>query len=206
MKKKCLVLLVLMACTNQSSDTEIVQTISTKVSFTSATTLISEYDQLKEGDKKSYKIRKYWIQNILKDVPKMTEEEKSISYKEADNPNEYVYLDDGTSCGLDVGGTIHGSLIDENFQLDFDKINYNNSSNTLEKMEDSLFNDGYQITLEVSYNCAKDGMFSWLYGPLFFQDGQWWSFTDTDRIDFPEGEGNYWRQSTRVKVNLGSRN
>lgn len=206
MKKKCLVLLVLMACTNQSSDTEIVQTISTEVSFTSATTLISEYDQLKEGDKKSYKIRKYWIQNILKDVPKMTEEEKSISYKEADNPNEYVYLDDGTSCGLDVGGTIHGSLIDENFQLDFDKINYNNSSNTLEKMEDSLFNDGYQITLEVSYNCAKDGMFSWLYGPLFFQDGQWWSFTDTDRIDFPEGEGNYWRQSTRVKVNLGSRN
>ena len=206
MKKKCLVLLVLMACTNQSSDTEIVQTISTEVSFTSATTLISEYDQLKEGDKKSYKIRKYWIQNILKDVPKMTEEEKSISYKEADNPNEYVYLDDGTSCGLDVGGTIHGSLIDENFQLDFDKINYNNSSYTLEKMEDSLFNDGYQITLEVSYNCAKDGMFSWLYGPLFFQDGQWWSFTDTDRIDFPEGEGNYWRQSTRVKVNLGSRN
>ena len=149
MKKKCLVLLVLMACTNQSSDTEIVQTISTEVSFTSATTLISEYDQLKEGDKKSYKIRKYWIQNILKDVPNMTEEEKNVSYEEADNPNEYVYLDDGTSCGLDVGGTIHGSLIDENFQLDFDKINYNNSSNTLEKMEDSLFNDGYQITLEV---------------------------------------------------------
>ena len=206
MKKKCLVLLVLMACTNQSSDTEMVQTISTEVSFTSATTLISEYDQLKEGDKKSYKIRKYWIQNILKDVPKMTEEEKSISYKEADNPNEYVYLDDGTSCGLDVGGTIHGSLIDENFQLDFDKINYNNSSYTLEKMEDSLFNDGYQITLEVSYNCLKEGKFSWLYGPLFFQDGQWWSFTDTDDIDFPAGEGNYWRQSTRVKVNLGTKN
>ena len=205
MKKYILIFLLVANCTSENPNIETEQTSTTQVSFTPATTLISEYDQLKEGDKKSYKIRKYWIQNILKDAPKMTEEEKSISYREADNPNEYVYLDDGTSCAIDVGGTIHGSLIDENFQLDFDKINNNNSSSTLEKMEDTLFNDGYQITLEVSYNCAKDGIFSWLYGPLFFQDGQWWSFTDTDRIDFPEGEFNYWRQSTRIKVNLGTK-
>jgi len=205
MKKYAVVLLFFVACTNQNSNMEESQTTTTEVSFTTATTLISEYDQLKEGDKKSYKIRQYWIQNILKDVPTMTEEEKSISYREADNPNEYVYLDDGTSCTIDVGGTIHGSLIDENFQLDFDKINNNNSSSTLEKMNDTLFNDGYQITLEVFYNCTKDDKFSWLYGPLFFQDGQWWSFTDTDIIDFPTGEGNYWRQSTRVKVNLGTK-
>ena len=202
MKKYAFVFLIFLACTNQSSNTDVDKIISKEVSFTPATTLINEYDQLKEGDKKSYKIRKYWIQNILKDVPKMTEEEKSISYREAGNPNEYVYLDDGTSCGLDVGGTIHGSLIDENFQLDFDKINNNNSSSTLEKMDDSLFNDGYQITLIVSYNCAIDGIFSWLYGPLFYQDSQWWSFSDKDVIDFPLGEGNYWRQSSRVRVYL----
>lgn len=212
MKKCIIILLVLLACggtevieeSNPTIPDEGINTtaLTTQVSFTSATTLISEYDQLKAGDKKSYKIRKYWIQNILKDVPMMTEEEKSISYREADNRNEYVYLDDGTSCALDLGGTIHGTLIDENFQLNFDKINNNNSSSTLEKMNDSLFNDGYQITLIVSYNCAKDNIFSWLYGPLFFQDGQWWSFTDTDIIDFPTGEGNHWRQSTRVRVYL----
>ena len=172
------------------------------MSFIPATTMQSEYDKLKEGDKKSYKIRKYWIQNILKDVPALTDKEKEVSYNEAKNPTNYVTLEDGTGCGLDVGGTLHGTLIDENFQLDFDKINNNNSSSKLEKMDDSLFNDGYQITLIVSYNCAKDGIFSWLYGPLFFQDGQWWSFTDTDVIDFPLGEGNYWRQSSRVRVYL----
>ena len=122
MKKYAVVLLFLVTCTNQNSNMEESQTSTTQVSFTSATTLISDYDQLKAGDKKSYKIRQYWIQNILKEVPIMTEEEKSISYREASNPNEYVYLDDGTSCALDVGGTIHGSLIDENFQLDFYKI------------------------------------------------------------------------------------
>ena len=201
MKKFLIILFFIISC-NSNIPNEILEVSPEKKSFLPATTLVSEYDKLKEGDKKSYKIRKYWIQNIIKDVLPLTVAEKEISYIEANNPTEYVYLEDGTSCALDVGGTIHGTLIDENFQLDFDKINNNNSSSTLEKMDDSLFNDGYQITLIVSYNCAKDGIFSWLYGPLFFQDGQWWSFTDTDVIDFPLGEGNYWRQSSRVRVYL----
>ena len=204
MKKFLIILFFIISC-NSNIPNEILEVSPEKKSFLPATTLVSEYDKLKEGDKKSYKIRKYWIQNIIKDVLPLTVAEKEISYIEANNPTEYVYLEDGTSCALDVGGTIHGTLIDENFQLDFDKINNNNSSSTLEKMDDSLFNDGYQITLIVSYNCAKDGIFSWLYGPLFFQDGQWWSFTDTDVIDFPLGEGNYWRQSSRVRVYLNGK-
>tara|TARA_Y100000996_G_scaffold396172_1_gene362020 strand:- start:188 stop:802 length:615 start_codon:yes stop_codon:yes gene_type:complete len=201
MKKFLIILFFIISC-NSNIPNEILEVSPEKKSFLPATTLVSEYDKLKEGDKKSYKIRKYWIQNIIKDVLPLTVAEKEISYIEANNPTEYVYLEDGTSCALDVGGTIHGTLIDENFQLDFDKINNNNSSSTLEKMDDSLFNDGYQITLIVSYNCAIDGIFSWLYGPLFYQDSQWWSFSDKDVIDFPLGEGNYWRQSSRVRVYL----
>ncbi len=204
MKKFLIILFFIISC-NSNIPNETLEVSLEKKSFLPATTLESEYDKLKEGDKKSYKIRKYWIQNILKDVLPLTVTEKEISYIEANNPTEYVYLEDGTRCALDVGGTIHGTLIDENFQLDFDKINNNNSSSTLEKMDDSLFNDGYQITLIVSYNCAKDNVFSWLYGPLFFQDSQWWSFSDTDVINFPLGEGNYWRQSSRVRVYLNEK-
>jgi len=204
--KKCFIfLLIFLNCSTQTTQIEINESSKDTLTFQPATTIKSDYEKLSEGDKKSYKLRKYWIQNILKDVIEMTEEEKKISYNEANSPNPYAHLDDGTDCFLDVGGTIHGTLIDENYQLDFSKIDGNRWGNNLENMQDSLFNDGYKITLEVSYNCSKDGKPIWLYGPLFYQDGQWWSFTDTDRIDFPEGEGNYWRQSTRVKVNLGSR-
>ena len=206
MKKFFPILLILISCTNSSSEDTSIEDNEIFSEFTPLTTIKSDYDKLSEGDKKSYKLRNYWIQNVLKDVKKLTEEEKKISYDEANNPNVFVYLDDGTDCSLDTGGTIHGTLIDEEYQLDFSNINSNKWSFKLENMSDSIFNDGYQITLEVSYNCMKDGKAVWLYGPLFFQEDQWWSFTDTDRIDFPEGEGNYWRQSTRVKVNLGSRN
>ena len=206
MKKYLLFLTLFICCTNANTEVSLVEPVDDQIIFSPATTIRSDYDKLKEGDKKSYKLRKYWIQNILKDVVELTEEEKKISYDEDSNPNPYVHLDDGTDCSFDTGGTIHGTLIDEDFQLDFSKIDSNRWRSNLENMQDSLFNDGYQITLEVSYNCSKDGKPIWLYGPLFYQDGQWWSFTDTDRIDFPEGEGNYWRQSTRVKVNLGSRN
>ena len=206
MKKSILFLLIFISCNNSPNSIEQIEPLEINNEFQPVTTIKSEYEKLSEGDKKSYKLRKYWIQNILKDVKEMSEEEKKISYVEANNPNPYTHLDDGTDCSLDVGGTIHGSLIDENYQLDFSKIDSNRWDNNLENMQDSLFNDGYQITLNVSYNCSKDGKPIWLYGPLFYQDGQWWSFTDTDRIDFPEGEGNYWRQSTRIKVNLGSRN
>ena len=207
MKKLLILLIFIISCINSPLPEETSTISYEEVSFMPATTIQSEYDKLKEGDKKSYKIRKYWIQNILKDIPELTDKEKEISYNEANDPTNYVTLEDGTGCALDVGGTIHGTLIDENFQLDFNKINnYNyNSSSTLEKIDDSLFNDGYQITLIVSYNCGKDGIFSWLYGPLFFQDGQWWSFTDTDTVDFPLGEGNYWRQSSRVRVYLNEK-
>ena len=206
MKKYILILIFLISCSNAPISVNTIEPIQSSEEFQPATTIKSEYEKLPEGDKKSYKLRKYWIQNILKDVKEMSEEEKKVSYDEANNPNPYVHLDDGTDCSLDIGGTIHGTLIDENYQLNLSKIDSNRWNNKLENMKDSLFNDGYQITLIVSYNCVKDENSIWLYGPLFFQDGQWWSFTDTDRIDFPEGEFNYWRQSTRVKVNLGSRN
>jgi len=205
--KYIIFVLIFIFCNNPSVPEEEFEETNDIISeFIPVTTIKSVYDNMPEGDKKSYKLRKYWIQNILKDIKEMTEEEKKISYDEANNPNPYAHLDDGTDCSLDLGGLIHGTLIDENYQLDFSKIDSNRWTNRLENMQDSLFNDGYQITLEVSYNCLKDEKSIWLYGPLFYQDGQWWSFTDTDRIDFPEGEGNYWRQSTRVKVNLGSRN
>ena len=51
MKKYAVVLLFLVTCTNQNSNMEESQTSTTQESFTSATTLISEYDQLKAGDK-----------------------------------------------------------------------------------------------------------------------------------------------------------
>ena len=206
MKKSILFLLIFISCNNSPNSIEQIEPLEINNEFQPVTTIKSEYEKLPEGDKKSYKLRKYWIQNILKDVKEMSEEEKKISYDEANNPNPYAHLDDGTDCSLDVGGLIHGTLIDENYQLDFSKIDSNRWTNRLENIKESLFNDGYQITLEVSYNCLKDEKSMWLYGPLFYQDGQWWSFTDTDRIEFLEGEGNYWRQSTRVKVNLGSRN
>ena len=203
MKFYSLLFIFLISCISNESIDKTTQVFVVEDNFSPATTIQSDYDKLPEGDKTSYKIRKYWIQNILKDAPIMTITEKNISYREANNPTKRVYLDDGTTCLLDVGGTIHGSLIDENFQLDLKEIEGNKWSNKLENFEDSLFNDGYQITLEVSYNCGKSGEFSWLYGPLFFQSDEWWSFTDmNEKIDFPVGYGFYWRQSTRVKVNL----
>ena len=68
--KKLLILIIFIISCNNIQLLEETPTVSyEEVSFIPATTIQSEYDKLKEGDKKSYKIRKYWIQNILKDVP-----------------------------------------------------------------------------------------------------------------------------------------
>ena len=86
MKKLFILLIFIISCNNSPLPKETLTVSYEEVSFIPATTMQSEYDKLKEGDKKSYKIRKYWIQNILKDVPALTDKEKEVSYNEAKNP------------------------------------------------------------------------------------------------------------------------
>ena len=87
MKKSFPIFLILISCNNSTDMNSSVVEDKVFNEFSPSSTIESEYDKLSEGDKKSYKLRGYWIQNILKDVIEMTEDEKKISYNEVINNN-----------------------------------------------------------------------------------------------------------------------
>ena len=62
--KKCFIfLLIFLNCSTQTTQIEINESSKDTLTFQPATTIKSDYEKLSEGDKKSYKLRKYWIQN-----------------------------------------------------------------------------------------------------------------------------------------------
>ena len=188
--KKLIILLLLVAFCGGSTETSTVEatTSTSTLKFQPATTIKSQYDSLSSQDKIAVKFRSYWIQNILKtDVPKLTNEELEISYNRAENPIDYFEMNDGIQCYRKTGGTISGSVVDENYQLVFPN----------EFVED----DGYNIVLDDYYNCWNEDISFTLFGAPFFQNGDWWAFKNIKNIDFENpGEGVYRRQSSRFKI------
>ena len=156
--------------------------------FSPATTQVSDYDKLSSQDKKAVKFRSYWIQNILKkDIPKLTNEELEISYNRANNPIDYFEMNNGIECFRKTSGMNFGSVVDENYQLVFEN--------------DRFGDDGYNIVLDVYYNCGNGDVSFALFGAPFYQNGEWWTFKTVKNIEFENpGEGVYRRQSSRINI------
>jgi len=156
--------------------------------FSPATTQVSNYDKLSSQDKIAVKFRSYWIQNILKkDIPKLTNEELEISYSRAKNPINYFEMNNGVECFRKTSGMNWGSVVDENYQLVFEN----------ERSGD----DGYNIVLNVYYNCENGDVSFALFGAPFYQNGEWWTFKTVKNIEFENpGEGVYRRQSSRFNI------
>ena len=188
MKKYILILIILVSCSNDSVSINPIEPNQSSEEFQPATTIKSDYDKLSSQDKIAVKFRSYWIQNILKkDIPKLTNEELEISYNRANNPIDYFEMNNGIECFRKTSGMNFGSVVDENYQLVFEN----------ERSGD----DGYNIVLDVYYNCGNGDVSFALFGAPFYQNGDWWIFKEIKNIDFENpGEGVYRRQSSRFKI------
>jgi len=188
MKKYILILIILVSCSNDSVSINPIEPNQSSEEFQPATTIKSDYDKLSSQDKIAVKFRSYWIQNILKkDIPKLTNEELEISYNRANNPIDYFEMNNGIECFRKTSGMNFGSVVDENYQLVFEN----------ERSGD----DGYNIVLDVYYNCGNGDVSFALFGAPFYQNGEWWTFKTVKNIDFENpGEGVYRRQSSRFRI------
>ena len=188
MKKYILILIILVSCSNDSVSINPIEPNQSSEEFQPATTIKSDYDKLSSQDKIAVKFRSYWIQNILKkDIPKLTNEELEISYNRANNPIDYFEMNNGIECFRKTSGMNFGSVVDENYQLVFEN--------------DRFGDDGYNIVLDVYYNCGNGDVSFALFGAPFYQNGDWWIFKEIKNIDFENpGEGVYRRQSSRFKI------
>jgi len=187
-KSTLILLLFLSFCGGSSETAELNITEELFEEFSPATTQVSDYDKLSSQDKIAVKFRSYWIQNILKkDIPKLTNEELEISYNRANNPIDYFEMNNGIECFRKTSGMNFGSVVDENYQLVFEN--------------DRFGDDGYNIVLDVYYNCGNGDVSFALFGAPFYQNGEWWTFKTVKNIEFENpGEGVYRRQSSRINI------
>lgn len=122
--------------------------------------------------------RQGWIVKLLS-YPLLTDEEYKITtdYYESIVQGSIVNLKiEGKdySCEDKDSGTVIDSFANEIHPL-----------NLYEEGEEAASNLGYLVSLD--YNCSQliDGSGFSLYGPLFYQDNQWWGFQ--------ESNDDYWR-------------
>ena len=122
--------------------------------------------------------RQGWIVKLLS-YPLLTDEEYKITtdYYESILPGSIVNLKiEGKdySCEDKDSGTVIDRFANEIHPL-----------NLYEEGEEAASNLGYLVDLD--YNCSQliDGSGFSLYGPLFYQDNQWWGFQ--------ESNDDYWR-------------
>ena len=122
--------------------------------------------------------RQGWIVKLLS-YPLLTDEEYKITtdYYESIVQGSIVNLKiegKAYSCEDKDSGTVIDSFANEIHPL-----------NLYEEGEEAASNLGYLVSLD--YNCSQliDGSDFSLYGPLFYQDNQWWGFQ--------ESNDDYWR-------------
>ena len=116
-------------------------------------------------------------------------------YNKSINNNEFIISDDNTEfvCSNKSSGTAISAFANEYHPLYKD--------------------DDYGYAVSVDYTCTQNEEdYLWLFGPIFYQDNQWWGFVFYDedfyenyRLDVPEFKVMYAFQSKFVKrVSLGN--
>ena len=100
----------------------------------------------------------------------------------------YLKLADGTECTKRVGGTLTNARIDENYPLYAETTDY------------------WKFILLESYTCDDEKRPGRLYGEIFYQDDNWWTYVEinSDEIDIDSewdvGDLNVWKFATRTAI------
>tara|TARA_B000000475_G_scaffold184063_1_gene148367 strand:+ start:106 stop:705 length:600 start_codon:yes stop_codon:yes gene_type:complete len=183
--KKVLILLLFVSCIGIESDT------STTIPEKSTTTLKMTVEEYNEG----------WIE-MLETFPVLTKDEfdKSIEFflsyeiltKNFPFSTLEINVDDNNYvCERRNTGTIINAYANERHPLSV----YISETDDKENVGQLTI---YEYIVSGDYNCSlensEEGLFLW--GPLFFQDNQWWGFV--------EYEDDYWKQSGEPDVLIRS--
>ena len=184
--KKVLILLLFVSCIGIESDTS-----TTTIHEKSTTTLKMTVEEYNEG----------WIE-MLETFPVLTKDEfdKSIEFflsyeiltKNFPFSTLEINVDDNNYvCERRNTGTIINAYANERHPISV----YISETGDNENVGQLTI---YEYIVSGDYNCSlensEEGLFLW--GPLFFQDNQWWGFV--------EYEDDYWKQSGEPDVLIGS--
>ena len=183
--KKVLILLLFVSCIGIESDT------STTIPEKSTTTLKMTVEEYNEG----------WIE-MLETFPVLTKDEfdKSIEFflsyeiltKNFPFSTLEINVDDNNYvCERRNTGTIINAYANERHPISV----YISETGDNENVGQLTI---YEYIVSGDYNCSlensEEGLFLW--GPLFFQNNQWWGFV--------EYEDDYWKQSGEPDVLIRS--
>jgi hypothetical protein len=183
MKRYLILLLFISFCGGNvevSNESSAVENSSTTTSiFSSTTTTLQESDT---------PFNTYWRDNMLKSYPQLTEAEIELSNTINQDKISYLKLADGTECTKRVGGTVTNARIDENYPLYAEATDY------------------WKFILLESYTCDDEKRPGRLYGEIFYQDDNWWTYVEinSDEIDIDSewdvGDLNVWKFATRTAI------
>ena len=123
--------------------------------------------------------REGWISQLLS-YPLLTEEEYKISI------NLLESIEPGSTINLKIKGKDY-SCVDKDSGMVINR--FANEVHPIDLYEEgkkeALISLGYAVSLDYHCKGLTDGSGFPLYGPLFFQDNQWWGFQESDN--------DYWR-------------
>ena len=161
MKKYILIIFLISFCSNQAINEETTAVNETIV-------VRAELDEYREG----------WVEQLLS-YPLLTEEEykKSIKFLDSREPGSTIHIkvkgEDYSCIGKDSGLSIN---------------RFANEIHPINLYEDGLEEASYLgYAVKVEYFCTQvtnKSRFD-LYGPIFYQENQWWGFIEYD--------DDYWR-------------
>jgi len=176
MKKLIAFLLIFFSCGDSEAVKEpVITTTTIEVINTTSTTIFINSEEF-QNDLEEY--RQGWVSQLLS-YPLLTEEEYKISI----NYVESIYP--GSTINLKIEGKDY-SCVDKNSGMVINRFaNEVHPIDLYEEGKEAASNLGYAVSLD--YNCTQlnDGSYFPLYGPLFYQDNQWWGFQ--------ESNNDYWR-------------
>ena len=124
--------------------------------------VLCETNYLDTAKQVEAKYRRGWEDRLIS-YPELTQEEITESLlleeKKFDGDLNITVAEVGYICELKTSGTSLTAFANENHPL----------------ISDNKF---YRYQIDVDYNCSSNEEGFVLYGPLFYQDNQWWGFVE----------------------------
>ena len=124
--------------------------------------------------------RQGWIAQLLS-YPLLTEEEYKISIDYL----ESIEYGPGPTINLKIEGKDYSCKKKDSGMVITRFANEVHPIDLYEEGEEAASNLGYAVSMNFYCTQLTDGSFFPLYGPLFYQDNQWWGFQ--------ESNNDYWR-------------
>mgnify|MGYP001278668153 CR=1 FL=1 len=117
--------------------------------------------------------RQGWVAQLLY-YPPLNEEEYKIT-------NDFLgSIEPGSTINLKIDGEDYSCIDKDSGTVQNRFANEIHPINLYEEGEEASSNLGYSVSLDYYCTQLADGSSFLLYGPLFYQDNQWWGFQESD--------------------------